>query len=115
MINDFRRMSRLSKYLVLYGLDPSQIDPLRELEIIISPLQDVSIILLEDAVIGAINYPNKNQISKLLANNIGIWALKEDVLARGIGLNNITPGIKLLDYSELVDQIERADKLISWL
>lgn len=108
-------MMDMSKNLVLYGLDPSHAEQYKELEKIITGLEDVTMVLLEDAVIGSVRSLQKDRFASLLTNKIGILALREDVEARGIRSSDIKTGISLIGYSELVDQIAIAEKLISWL
>ncbi|MBI3793452.1 MAG: sulfurtransferase complex subunit TusB [Nitrospinae bacterium] len=61
------------------------------------------ILLYEDGVYGAVAGSTVEPMVKEAMKNVTIYALKEDVNARG--LNNLIEGIKLVDYDGFVDLV----------
>jgi len=82
----------------------------------------VGIVFLQDAVLGV----RKNQTSDndetfehLLLNaieqEVELYALEGDLMARAIAPENIVEGVKVIDYSRLVDLImDEYVKIVSW-
>lgn len=54
----------------------------------------------------------KNEILCLKENKIKIFALEQDVLARGISV--VDDYIKLIDYKQFVDLTEENSKILTW-
>lgn len=72
-----------------------------------------SILLTGNGVYGAMqNSPASKQLQFAL-NKIKIYALKEDIIARGIALNLLS-GIELITYDEFVDLTIEHSKTCSW-
>ena len=66
-----------------------------------------TLLLLEDAVY----YCIKNNLNRTI-QDIEVFALKDDVHARGIPFED--SDVKLASYEEYVRLTERTDKLINW-
>ena len=72
-----------------------------------------SILLSGNGVYGAIlNSPVSKQM-QLALNDIEIYALQEDIIARGI-TPKLLPKIKLITYDEFVDLTIKHSKTYSW-
>jgi sulfur relay protein TusB/DsrH len=76
----------------------------------------IGFVLIHDGVIG-LSRKGKTPTSmiELLGLNITIYALKPDMNARGIPLNQLHDKIYAIDYDELVDVLESTKKVISWI
>ncbi|TFG16584.1 MAG: sulfurtransferase complex subunit TusB [Promethearchaeota archaeon] len=76
----------------------------------------ISFVLIHDGVIGL---SKKGKIpkamSELLDLDITIYALKPDMNARGIPINQLHDKVNTIDYNELVDVLESTQKVISWI
>ncbi|MHA2051641.1 MAG: DsrH/TusB family sulfur metabolism protein [Promethearchaeota archaeon] len=76
----------------------------------------LGIILIHDGVIGI---TTKGQIPKqmeeLLNLDVAVFAIKADVIARGITLDYVHNKIKTIDYADLIDVIDVTPKIISWM
>ncbi|MFX0048647.1 MAG: DsrH/TusB family sulfur metabolism protein, partial [Candidatus Hermodarchaeota archaeon] len=72
--------------------------------------------LIHDGVIG-INKKGKipNKMEDLLNMNITIYAMIPDLKARGIALEHIHDKVKPIEYDELIDILDKALKIISWM
>lgn len=101
--------------LVLYGFSGYDENQRKRLNDIIINLDNPRIVLLEDAVIGSLDVGDKRPYSELLASKIPIYCVKEDLQARGMDYNKLVKEIKSINYSELIDLIEGAKRLLSWL
>lgn len=71
------------------------------------------ILLIEDGVIGATKTKKSAIIAELVKNG-KVYALEEDLKARGI-LENVSDGIKLTNYQGFVDLVVEHDTPVSWL
>lgn len=69
-----------------------------------------SVLLFEDGVYGAIA---DCEILKALATSISIYALREDVKARGLA-DDLSDSIKLVDYNGFVELTENHQAVTSW-
>ena len=78
-----------------------------------SILQGDSIVLIQDAVIGAKAAPTefKEKLKKLREKDIPIYILKEDLLLRNI--QNIEDGFKEITYKELAKLIVEHKRVVS--
>ncbi|NVM35784.1 MAG: sulfurtransferase complex subunit TusB [Candidatus Lokiarchaeota archaeon] len=76
----------------------------------------LGIVLIQDGVIGI---TKKGKISKkmeeLLGLDIAVFAIKSDLIARGITQEYIHDKIRSIDYDDLIDIIDNTPKIISWL
>ncbi|TFG23902.1 MAG: sulfurtransferase complex subunit TusB [Promethearchaeota archaeon] len=74
------------------------------------------LVLLHDAVIGFSEKGKKNHaILELLNLSIKIYAIKADLLARGIDIKNLNKKINIINYENLVDLLAEIPKIVSWL
>jgi sulfur relay protein TusB/DsrH len=78
--------------------------------------RQIGFVLMHDGVIGVSKKSKTPESLKELLNlDITIYALKPDIKARGIPLNQLLDKIKTIEYDELVDVLETSQKIISWL
>ena len=72
------------------------------------------ILLLEDGVYGA---TKGTSAESLITGASGkkFYALKSDLMARGIAEDRVIDGIELVDYAGFVDLVEKTDKVQAWL
>lgn len=103
------------KNLVLYGFSGFYHCQRNRLQSVISGLEDIAVVLMEDAVIGTAKTEKNGPYSSLKDEKITLYCLLEDLNARGIDQNNLETGINPISYSMLIDLIENSEKLISWL
>lgn len=76
----------------------------------------IGFVLMHDGVIGfSEKSKTPESIKDLLGLDIALYVLKPDIKARGIPLNQLHDKIKAIEYDELVDVLESARKIISWL
>ena len=72
-----------------------------------------AILLIEDAVVGLqASLTLASFIAKCSAAKIGVYALKEDVLLRGV--DNAYPEIQLIDYVGFVELTIQHGKQVAW-
>ncbi|WP_020397042.1 sulfurtransferase complex subunit TusB [Thiolinea disciformis] len=76
-----------------------------------------SVLLIEDAVIGAVS--GSSVVAELQqainGNSISIYALGPDLTARGVKLERVLEGIQVVDYAGFVDLTVANEKTQSWL
>jgi tRNA 2-thiouridine synthesizing protein B len=76
----------------------------------------IGIILIHDGVIGI---TTKGKIPKhvedLLDLNLAIYAMIPDLKARGIALDYLPEKVKPIEYHDLIDILDEAPKIISWM
>jgi tRNA 2-thiouridine synthesizing protein B len=73
-----------------------------------------SILLLEDGVFGAIpGAPSSAQFQSQMARGVNIFALSEDVAARGI-TQKILRDIRLISYDDFVSLSTTHERIQSW-
>ena len=74
-----------------------------------------AILLIEDGIYGAMSgTPLEKKMSEAL-KTVEIYALGPDLEARGIGLDKIVSGIKVVDYGGFVDLAAQHSSVQSWL
>jgi len=77
-------------------------------------LQGDAVLLIEDAVYGAVS--GTEAAAQLDKNkNISIYALGPDLDARGLGGAKLADGVSIVDYNGFVDLAIEHDKTQSWL
>ncbi len=54
------------------------------------------------------------ELLKMLNNHINLYVLSEDIETRGIQLNELLLGIKVIDYSGLVQLTENNKVIMTW-
>ena len=106
--------------IYLFGFSPRYGNELnRLLPIIRSHLEkgrSMGMILIHDGVIGASSKGKVTASVEQLGNlNIKLYVMKPDLKARGILPEHIHENIKPIDYTELVDLLDNAGKIISWM
>ncbi|MEJ2296721.1 MAG: sulfurtransferase complex subunit TusB [Candidatus Lokiarchaeota archaeon] len=76
----------------------------------------IGFVLIHDGVIGISKKGSTPEsIKDLLGLEITLYALKPDIKARGIPLNQLHDKVKIIEYEELIDILESSQKIISWL
>ncbi|MCS7139138.1 MAG: sulfurtransferase complex subunit TusB [Candidatus Nezhaarchaeota archaeon] len=103
----------MSILYVLYKSPLTHRVPLKALDIIEKQVDrgyKVNVLLLSDAVIALVSKSLKPRLKVLRSRGSIIYALKEDLEARGITSDIATP----VSYSEVVDLIEAHEKVSSW-
>ena len=75
---------------------------------------DVGVLLIQDSTLAAWK-GGKNIIAEAAAQGIDVYAIKEDLEARGITDDKVHPGIKQVDYDESISIImDKYEKVITW-
>jgi len=74
-----------------------------------------SVLLIEDAVVGAVDNTAVSDMVKGAMGNVSMYVLGEDLKARGISEDKLIDGITVVDYSGFVDLTVKNDKVQSWL
>jgi sulfur relay protein TusB/DsrH len=74
------------------------------------------LVLIQDGVIG-ISTKGKipKKMEELLDLDIAVFAMKSDIIARGITPEFIHSKIKSIEYDDLIDIIDATTKVISWM
>jgi sulfur relay protein TusB/DsrH len=86
------------------------------LEVQKSKGSEIGLVLIHDGVIGVtVNSVIPKTIDELLSLNISIFAMIPDMNARGIPVEKLHSKIKPVEYNELVDILDSAQKVISWM
>ena len=109
------------KNLMLYGQSGFKSCYTQNLAEFITGMEDCSVVLMEDGVngvmkpIGAEMTEGHAPYHKLIQMNIPIFCLMDDFEARGGNSEKMIAGIQSITYSELIDKIDTAERVISWL
>lgn len=74
-----------------------------------------AVLLIEDAVVGAIDGAALPMVAEALSKGVAIYALAPDLQARGLANGNIMKGIKTVDYAGFVDLVTGNDNTQTWL
>ncbi|MCH8105172.1 MAG: sulfurtransferase complex subunit TusB [Proteobacteria bacterium] len=75
-----------------------------------------SILLIEDAVVGALrNTSVSERLVKAIESGVKIFALGEDLKARGLPEDRVIEKITLVDYTGFVKLATENDRVQSWL
>ncbi|MFW9821932.1 MAG: sulfurtransferase complex subunit TusB [Candidatus Thorarchaeota archaeon] len=76
----------------------------------------LGLVLIQDGVIG-ISTKGKipKQVEELLNLDITVFAMKPDIKARGLAPEHTHEKIKTIEYADLIDVIDAASKVISWM
>ena len=102
----------MTKHLILFGFSGFDAPRVSELTTTVATLEDPAIVLMQDAIIGS---HTVEPYHDLLSKSTPIYVLKEDLEARGFATDKIAAGMTPVTYLELVDLIDAAEKVISWL
>lgn len=54
------------------------------------------------------------ELLKMLNNNIHLYVMNEEIETRGINQNELIPGVKVIDYSGLVELTQKNKVTMSW-
>jgi len=73
------------------------------------------ILLIEDAVYGALRGTRVEEMVKAAMADKKVYALQPDLLARAIKDDRIIEGVGVVDYAGFVDLVETNDKVQAWL
>jgi sulfur relay protein TusB/DsrH len=77
---------------------------------------NVGFVLIHDGVIGTTtNGSMPKTIEQLLELDVAIFAMVADMKARGLPVEKLHTKIRPVEYSELVDILDGAQKIISWM
>ena len=76
----------------------------------------LGLVLIQDGVIG-ISTKGKipKQMEELLDLDVAVFAMKSDIIARGIAPELVHSNIKSIEYDDLIDVIDATPKVISWM
>ena len=76
----------------------------------------IGLVMIHDGVIGISKKGlTPKSMIKLFDLDIKLYALKPDMNARGIPLNQLHDKVNAIDYDEFVDVLESTKKVISWM
>lgn len=76
----------------------------------------IKFVLIHDGVVGISNRGKKsNLLEQLLDLPILVYAVKPDLIARGIDTNNIDNRVNTLNYEELIDILAETPRIVSWM
>ena len=74
-----------------------------------------SVLMIEDAVIGARKGSAAAAMLEGAMKNGAVYALAADLSARGITPEQTVPGTQIVDYGGFVDLVTQYDRTVSWL
>lgn len=76
--------------------------------------EGAAILMIEDGVYGA---SKGTSVEAMIsgASDKKFYALKSDLMARGIAEDRVIDGIELVDYAGFVDLVTENDKVQAWL
>lgn len=106
--------------IYLFGYSPKQTKRLERLFPILknhhSKGKKIGLILIHDGVIGTIPKDKvPKEIEMLINQGILVYAMIPDLKARGIETKKIYEKIKTIEYDDLIDIMDEANKIISWM
>ena len=74
-----------------------------------------SILFIEDAVISVMKATKFTGMIESSLKDFKMYALRPDLEARGLSLDNVIEGVKIVGYEEFVDLTTEHDSVQSWL
>lgn len=75
-----------------------------------------SILLIEDAVVGAMRDTSiSNQMLESIESGVKVYALREDLAARGLTTGRVIEQINIIDYAGFVSLAAKNARVQSWL
>lgn len=74
-----------------------------------------AILLIEDAVVGAVDGSKITPALQAALNDKSVYVLAPDLKARGMKAERVLPGIQLVDYAGFVDLTVEHATTQSWL
>jgi len=76
----------------------------------------LGLVLIQDGVIGISTKGTiPKQMEELLGLDVTIFAIKSDLIARGISSESIHDKVQSIEYDDLIDVIDATPKVISWM
>jgi sulfur relay protein TusB/DsrH len=113
-------METQTSILYLYGFSPRQRDKFDSLLKILKTQtesnMEINIVLIHDGVIGSTKKEKTPESLKELVNlPIKVYAIKADIIARGLDTINLLDKIKGIEYDQLVDLLVNKKKIVSWM
>jgi sulfur relay protein TusB/DsrH len=103
------------KNLILYGTSGFMSSYLDSMSPIAEGLSDAGVILMEDATIGTSKTSNPTPYQRLIEHKVPLYCVVEDLEARGFTPESLLEHIKPVSYGDVIDMIEQADRVVSWL
>lgn len=73
-----------------------------------------SLLLIEDAVYGLLTDTRAIEALSLLPGSVKLFALEDDLLARGLALDDLPGRVIVVDYTRMVELCVEHSKVISW-
>jgi tRNA 2-thiouridine synthesizing protein B len=73
-----------------------------------------SLLLIEDAVYGLLPDTRSVDALRLLPGSVKLFALENDLLARGLALDDLPGRVMVVDYLRMVELCVEHSKVISW-
>ena len=78
--------------------------------------EKLGLVLIHDGVIGISTKGTiPKQMEELLNLDVKVFAIKQDIVARGITLDYVHDKIKTIDYDDFIDVVDATPKVISWM
>ena len=120
----------MAQNLLLFGFSGFDSSKIQKLVEWAPKLADCSVVLMADGILGSItpkpnadagnagdasNTASLTPYAPLLAAGVSVQAVTEDLTARGYDLGQLNSGISPVSYSNLIDLIASAGRVISWL
>ena len=79
-----------------------------------SSSHEISLVLLQDAVLAA-HPAKKNPLSQEDSKNFKVYALQEDLAARGLAKGHLFKQVQVVTSADVIELVmEKCDKLVSW-
>ncbi|RLI64299.1 MAG: hypothetical protein DRO88_07675 [Promethearchaeia archaeon] len=112
-----QKEEKIMEHLILYGYAGMEKQKLQDLQMFTESWEDCHLVLMQDAVVGTTTGENESTavLEKFKNNGWKIYALQEDVIARGLPLEKIKYFIEPITYYGVIDLITDSKQLISWL
>ncbi|MHA1519219.1 MAG: DsrH/TusB family sulfur metabolism protein [Promethearchaeota archaeon] len=114
----------MAQNLLLFGFSGFDSTKIQKLVEWAPKLADCSVVLMADGILGSITPKSNADVgisasmkpyAPLLAAGVSVQAVTEDLTARGYDLGQLNTGITPVSYSNLIDLIASAERVISWL
>jgi len=106
--------------LYLFGYSPRTGKELERLLAIVEQHQEsglqVGMVLIHDGVVVASSIGKQpEEVKRLRELSIGLHVMIPDLQARGLSLDHLEENIQGINYEELVELLDNAQKIISWM
>lgn len=100
------------KHLILYGYSGLDAQMSNDLLEFTTGFEDCQVVLIQD---GVLNMAKSPEYKKLIENGKNLFYVVEDFEARGLPSLAQNQSIAPISYNDLIDKIEMAEQVISWL